>query len=362
MADLNCNYLCFGRGCLLFVELSLIFKTEINLNVMETFVETALSVADIEIVPDFAIEDGKKYFVVENVIGVSDSFLKEMIKFISENIFNDEILCSKIGMIIGSYDERCYFVNKEKKLYDYKIEYKCLLLGIKCSPKSSLSYSRLKEIVSEYKSEKMVKEVLETLNIVVKRRDRNYVLWSFRTWLFDNFKHFNLIDDELKWIQNWCYQNPRDYSAFSYHQHIMPLTRDYLLKELQNNTYNILLSPGSESLWYHRRFLITKLKDMIDFSSKIFDADAIDISCSDYDFDVVHELYCKLSLKYKVKLPFIHDVIDEADIDRLVIDNDLLLLEISIKEKNIISYLSQYNCALGYHRWLMLLKKKLNKQ
>ena len=97
---------------------------------------------------------------------------------------------------------------------------------------------------------------------------KNYYAWMHRLWLLSH-----MIDDELReelrFTSTWLTTHVSDHSCMNHRQQIIDRLLQneksvsgkliLLLSMLEENKQSIVARPGSETLWYHRRGLMTSL-------------------------------------------------------------------------------------------------------
>lgn len=120
----------------------------------------------------------------------------------------------------------------------------------------------------------------------IRRYSTNYHAWSYRHWLLELVLTYDktvvakdqkeaMLDREFQKSTNWMKSNVSDYSGCHYRQKLLEYILNFgsdgmslILRELDENERRICLYEGHESLWHHRRAILslvlnrlTELKD-----------------------------------------------------------------------------------------------------
>ncbi len=103
---------------------------------------------------------------------------------------------------------------------------------------------------------------------MAEKYPKNYYAWMHRLWLLNHMNN-NELYQELGFTSTWLTTHVSDHSCMNHRQQIIHrLLRnesnrnkklEFLLSMLGENKQSITMRPGSETLWYHRRGLITAL-------------------------------------------------------------------------------------------------------
>lgn len=323
---------------------------------IDEFIEVSKNVKSIEAVSDFYIPETDGYVVSGDEMAMTKSFLKELTKFSIAELENEPEKASLIGVLIGSHDERPFILRKTLKSQtetDLKNEIDLCHKGLTVNPKCPGAFARIRELLLNFKSDtQLIKQEYEFCNFLTPKRPRNYLLWTHRIWLYDNFPHE--IED-ISWIQNWTQIHPSDSSAYSYYQHIMPKTVDALMKELQTNTKNLFEFPGHETLWSFRKFLINSLSsaikipnDWIHFQSIPENPEYPEVLLG----SMITGKYIEMAQKYSINLSLIMEEYSIPEEFKFNLSNEDLVVQLALSDDYPTEFQSQQLAAKRYYKWI----------
>ncbi|EAX94161.1 hypothetical protein TVAG_105800 [Trichomonas vaginalis G3] len=320
-----------------------------NLN---DFIDNALKVKSIEAVSDFYIQDSSGIVVSGDEMAISKTLLKELTRFSIVNIDSDADKASLIGVLIGSHDERPFIYRRKFNNQNIEEELHFCQIGLTVNPKCQGAFTRIRELLLINKNQSQITKHIEFCNFLTTKRERNYLLWSHRVWLYDTF---SLETDEISWVSNWTKCHPSDSSAFAYYQHIMPKDTEFLQKELKQNTINLFEFPGHESLWSFRKFLLQSLSKSISVPSGWKHINNIheDLILPEQLFgSQITDAYIELAQKFAVKLSLIpveYDIPEKSEFNLL---NENLIVQIALSDDYPTEFQAQQTAAKRYFRWI----------
>ena len=232
---------------------------------LDQFLSDWKSLKSIEVVADFYAHDSQQIFREGPELALTKTAYKKLIEYSFLNVEKDTPNSTLVACLLGSHDDRFFMLrNKSNFELPLKEEIQICHIGLTSNPKCTGAFSRLKMLLNENKDHSEIKNIIteeiQFCNMLLEKRERNYNLWSHRSWIYDNFTSL-LAEEEYKWAENYAYSHPSDYSCYSYLQHIMPKDLQTLCNQLRTNTRMIFEYPGHESLWNHRKFILASLKE-----------------------------------------------------------------------------------------------------
>lgn len=309
-----------------------------------SFATAAWEADSIEAVADFMLPDASGMTKSGGDLIISRSLYKEMTVFSILMQSKNPQLASEIGALIGSHDEHIWIM-RTKYSYPKEKEIQLCHLGLTVNPKSPGAYSHLKVLLQGTNDKELIYNEFKFCQRLTGRRPRNYLLWSYRSWLHTNFK---IENDELEWTLNWISQHPSDSSAFSYLQCIMPKDEKTIISYFRENTKMIIDFPGHESLWMFRRYLMQLLKDkFVTYKKQTEEKEG------SQDGAGITELLYRLSMAFGIKFMFFQELEPPSD-PPIILENESLLTAIAGADNFAAEWESQKLCAERHGVWLSM--------
>ena len=234
---------------------------------LDQFLSDWKSLKSIEVVADFYAQGSQQIFQECSEMALTKTAYKKLIEYSFFNVQKETSKATLVACLLGSHDDR-FFMLRNKSSFELTLEEEIQIchIGLTSNPKCNGAFSRLKMLLYENKDSTNIKSLISNeiifCNMLLEKRERNYNLWSYRTWIYDTFTDI-LGNSEYEWAENYSSSHPSDYSSFSYLQHVMPKNLEILCNQLRNNTRMLFEYPGHESLWNHRKFILISLKEFI---------------------------------------------------------------------------------------------------
>lgn len=334
---------------------------DINSSIDE-FITACKEAKQIEIADDIFIGEGNRYIILEDQIGLSKSFYKEVLQYSIQYFDKDPDRLSIVGLLIGTRDDRAFKHRKLNRMENIIDEIHLHHLCLTVSPKSAGAFDNIRYFLKKYANPEILSIEREFCNFLTSLRPRNAILWRHRVWIA---KTFNTKVDDLQFATQWVKKYPQDCSAFFFIENFMNLTKEDVIQALAENTQMIFFLPGHESIWHHRRFLLQNLIDHFSIPDGWFEANS---PIDTFVFPLIEKEfqqnnYGKICKEFCIDISGIYTRLDISQEENIQFDirNEDIIIGLARGDKYPAEAEKQRIAAEKHYKWLHVIFTKLLK-
>jgi len=138
--------------------------------------------------------------------------------------------------------------------------------------------NQLATTASDAELNELINNELRVSLDTASKYQRNYYAWSHRIWVMDDLckRKIDMLNFDLNITEHWIQTHISDYSGFQYRQYLLSCVQEHyddqesgnpevlelLEREMRFLNSNCDLYPDRESLFMHRRFLLSKMSTL----------------------------------------------------------------------------------------------------
>ncbi len=231
---------------------------------------------------------------VENKLGINIKLVKPLFKSCMhafKEVNQSSVMNALTKVLLLLRGDNPMLFNKRKELIssnDASIKDEIYFTSVLFTkhPKSPSGWQHRRWLLQQDSQSIDISNEIALCSDMAEKYPKNYYAWMHRLWLLNH-----MIDDELRqelsFTSTWLTTHVSDHSCMNHRQQIVhrllqneiSINRKLvlLLSMLEENKQSIIARPGSETLWYHRRGLMTSLLLLYKTLPYISDGTQIDI-------------------------------------------------------------------------------------